>query len=114
MPTKFELYQKAINSIDDFFEYRYKSCSQLRIKAEVIEILEKLTHDIRSLQQIDRTKAIKYMIGQRVLIGDYTIGTIVKPEVNHSSFDIWVYNPKKGFASGYALTSIKPLPNGQL
>ena len=32
---KLEAYQRAINDIDDFFEYRYRSCSKEEIKKYV-------------------------------------------------------------------------------
>lgn len=56
-----------------------------------------------------------YMIGQRVILNGSEIGTVVAPEHNHAGEnDVWVFSPKKGFASYYASHNVKPLPNGQL
>lgn len=54
-----------------------------------------------------------FLIGQRVIIGD-EICTVVKPETCRTHFGVWVFVPSRGYASDYALTSVKPLPNGQL
>lgn len=54
-----------------------------------------------------------YLIGQRVIVGN-EIGTVVKSETGRTTFGAWVFLPSKGYASDYAFTSIKPLPNGQL
>lgn len=54
-----------------------------------------------------------YLIGQRVIVGN-EIGTVVKSETGRTTFGIWVYLPSRGYASDYALPSVKPLPNGQL
>jgi len=55
-----------------------------------------------------------YFIGQKVLLGHNEIGTVVKSETGFTHFGIWVYSPSRGYASDYALSSIRPLPNGQL
>jgi hypothetical protein len=55
-----------------------------------------------------------YLIGQRVILNNKEIGTVVKSETGKTNFGIWVFSPSKGYASDYATTSIKPLPNGQL
>ncbi len=58
---------------------------------------------------------MEYLIGQRVLLNDKEIGTVVAPERGQvARFGIWVFSPSKGYASDYALTSVKPLPGGQL
>jgi len=57
---------------------------------------------------------MKYMIGQRVILNDSEIGTVVVSETGRTSFGVWVFSPSKGYASDYAPTSVKPLPNGQL
>ena len=58
------------------------------------------------------------MIGQRVILtglgGVQEIGTVVPSDTGHTSFGVWVFSPTKKYASDYAETSIKPLPNGQL
>ena len=58
------------------------------------------------------------MIGQRVILtgqgGGDEIGTVVKSETGNTTFGVWVFSPSKNYASDYALTSVKPLPNGQL
>lgn len=60
---------------------------------------------------------MEYMIGQRVILiglgGVKEIGTVVRSETGLTR-GVWVYSPTKGYASDYALTSVKPLPNGQL
>lgn len=55
-----------------------------------------------------------YMIGQRVILNGNEIGTIVTSETGRTHFGVWVFSPSKGYASDYAPTSVKPLPNGQL
>jgi len=61
---------------------------------------------------------MKYMIGQRVILtgkgGVKEIGTVVPSESGHTSFGVWVFSPTLKYASDYAFSSIKPLPNGQL
>lgn len=60
----------------------------------------------------------KYMIGQRVILkgrdGVEEIGTVVKSESGFTSFGAWVFSPSLNHASEYTLSSIRPLPNGQL
>lgn len=56
----------------------------------------------------------EYLINQRVILNNKEIGTVVKSETDRTSFGVWVFSPSKGFASDYAFTSVKPLPNGQL
>lgn len=56
----------------------------------------------------------EYLIGQRVILNNKEIGTVIESETGRTSFGVWVFSPSKGFASDYALTSVKPLPNGQL
>lgn len=55
-----------------------------------------------------------FMIGQRVILNNKEIGTIVRSESGETRFGIWVYAPSKGYASDYSVDNIKPLPNGQL
>ena len=43
---KLEAYQKAINEIDDFFEYRYRSCSNEECKKFVSSCLMRLVSNI--------------------------------------------------------------------
>ena len=45
----FSLYQKAINEIDDFFEYRYTGYDRGRIKAQVMSIIDKLTEKLKKI-----------------------------------------------------------------
>ena len=61
-----------------------------------------------------RGMKMKYMIGQRVILNNDEIGTVVKSETGRTSFGVWVFSPSNGYASDYALTSVKPLPDGQL
>ena len=57
----------------------------------------------------------EYLIGQRVILNNCEIGTVVKPEDGRPPhFGVWVFSPSKGYASDYALHNVKPLPNGQL
>ena len=61
--------------------------------------------------------ANNFMVGQRVLLGQgcrQEIGKVVRPETRSISFGVWVYSPTKGYASDYALSSVRPLPDGQL
>lgn len=60
-----------------------------------------------------------YMVGQRVILrgtgGTKEIGTVVPPPENLTTFfGVWVMSPTKGYASDYALSSVSPLPNGQM
>ncbi len=58
---------------------------------------------------------MEYLIGQRVILNDKEIGTVVIPErLALTPFGVWVFSPSKGYASDYALTSVKPLPGGQV
>lgn len=59
--------------------------------------------------------AIKYFIGQRVIVND-EICTVVKPEKGkrEESGYIWVFVPSRKYASNYAEHNVKPLPNGEL
>lgn len=56
---------------------------------------------------------MEFFIGQRVLVGN-EIGTVVKSETGRTHFGVWVFLPSRGYASDYALTSVRPLPDGQL
>lgn len=58
-------------------------------------------------------KPEKYLIGQRVLLSDKEIGTVVKSETGFTK-GVWVFSPSRGYASDYSLTSVRPLPGGQL
>lgn len=58
-----------------------------------------------------------FLIGQRVIIANSAIGTVVKPEradLPNTDTQVWVFSPEKGYASRYAVYNIKPLPGGQL
>jgi len=55
----------------------------------------------------------EFLIGQRVILNNKEIGTIVKSETGNTT-GIWVFSPSKNYASDYALHNVKPLPNGQL
>ena len=56
---------------------------------------------------------MKYLIGQRVILNNAEIGTVVVSESGVTR-GIWIYSPSRGYASDYAFTSVRPLPNGQL
>ncbi len=47
LKIRFALYQRTINSIDDFFKYRYKNMDRHNIKKMVGEILEDLTNKLK-------------------------------------------------------------------
>ena len=56
------------------------------------------------------------MIGQRVILGQGAmkeIGSVVNSETGITR-GVWVYSPIKGYASDYAFTNIRPLPDRQL
>lgn len=55
-----------------------------------------------------------FMVGQRVILNNKEIGTVVRSETGVTHFGIWVYSPTKGFASDYSIDNVKPLPGGQL
>lgn len=60
---------------------------------------------------------MKFLIGQRVLLNDEEIGTIVSPErtdMPNTDKQIWVWSPTKKYASYYDSCNVKPLPNNQL
>jgi hypothetical protein len=71
-----------------------------------------------SLYKDDEEVCTDYRVGQRVLMavrgGGTEIATVVKSETGSYPFDVWVFSPTKGYASCYAFSSVKPLPNGQL
>lgn len=56
----------------------------------------------------------QYLIGQRVIVGNEICTVVAPPKGQREHFGKWVFVPSRGYASDYALTSIKPLPNGQL
>lgn len=66
----------------------------------------------------------KFLIGQRVLVGD-EIGTVQRGPTMMSSPPmhdattkregyVWVHLPSKGYASNFSVDNVKPLPGGQL
>lgn len=57
---------------------------------------------------------MEYLIGQKVLLNGREIGEVVKPETGRTTFGVWVFSPSRGYASDYALTSVRPLPDGHL
>lgn len=60
---------------------------------------------------------MNYLIGQRVLLNNKEIGTVVEPEnpnILNNNSQVWVMSPSKGYASCYASHNVKPLPNGQM
>lgn len=60
---------------------------------------------------------MSFMIGQRVILNEREIGTVVQPEnakLPNTDTQVWVFSPSRGYASRYAVHNIKPLPNGQL
>jgi len=63
-------------------------------------------------------ESVNYLIGQRVILsgqgGVKEIGKVVPSETGETSFGVWVFSPTKGYASDYSVTSVEPLPNGQL
>jgi len=52
---------------------------------------------------------MKYIIGQRVLLNNAEIGTVVYKKNHYSDKTTWVYSPLKGYESEYANHNIKPL-----
>lgn len=59
----------------------------------------------------------QFMVGQRVILNNAEIGTVVRPEdpkLPNTDRDVWVFAPSRGYASRYATHNVKPLPNGQL
>lgn len=59
---------------------------------------------------------MKFLIGQRILLNNDEIGTIVKPPKGRENKEgyAWVFAPSRGYESQYAEHNVKPLPNGQL
>jgi hypothetical protein len=56
-----------------------------------------------------------YLIGQRVIIKGEGIGYVERPDPKHPAhFGIWVFSHSRGHSCNFALSSIEPLPNGQL
>jgi len=60
-----------------------------------------------------KPKPVKYLLGQRVIVHNNAIGTVVKSETKVTT-GIWVYIQSRRSASNYSPDSVKPLPNGQL
>ena len=58
-------------------------------------------------------KPVRYLLGQRVIVHDKEIGTVVKPLTGVTN-GVLVYMPSLGHESNYNMDSVKPLPNGQL
>lgn len=71
-----------------------------------------------SMYKDDEDVCTDYRIGQRVLLavrgGRTEIAKVVPSETGSYPFDVWVYSPSKGYASCYAYSSVRPLPDGQL
>ena len=57
---------------------------------------------------------MEYLIGQKIILNGTEIGEVVESETGHTTFGVWVFSPSRGYASDYALTSVRPLPDGQL
>lgn len=60
---------------------------------------------------------MKYLIGQRVVLGGSEIGILVPSEnkdLPNTDKEMWVFSPSRGYASRYAVGNFQPLPNGQL
>lgn len=58
-----------------------------------------------------------FMVGQRVLLNNTEIGTVVAPErkdTPNTDKDVWVFSPTRKYASRYSVNNVKPLPGGQL
>ena len=47
---RFDIYIKAINRIDDFFEYRYASHTPEQTKNYIMEIIDNITEQLRSVK----------------------------------------------------------------
>ena len=59
----------------------------------------------------------RYLIGQRVILNGFEIGTVCAPETKalpNTDTEVWVHSPSRGHASRYAVHNIRPLPGGQL
>lgn len=54
------------------------------------------------------------LLGQRVIVGHEICTVVAPPKGEKATFGVWVFVPSLGYASDYALSSIEPLPNGQL
>ena len=58
---------------------------------------------------------MKFLIGQRVIVGGEICTVAAPPEGSWSQDNkVWVFRPSKGFASEFDIHNVKPLPNGQL
>tara|TARA_R110000851_G_scaffold102950_1_gene219716 strand:+ start:88 stop:750 length:663 start_codon:yes stop_codon:yes gene_type:complete len=92
------------------FQFDQLSNQNLRL----IENNEKLTATVRRANPVKEPVApVVYMIGQRVILNNFEIGTVSKSQHDYPE-GLWVYSPSKEFSSCYAHHNIKPLPNGQL
>ena len=85
-------------------------------KLQTIAALQEEVYILR--QQLAASKGepqANFFIGQRVLLNDSEIGTVVAaPKGASTRFGIWVRSSSKGYASDYALHNVKPLPGGQV
>lgn len=53
---------------------------------------------------------MNYLIGQRVIVNNSEIGTVVKDFGD----EVWIILSSKSYASGYDRCNVRPLPNGQM
>lgn len=51
LQKRFDIYVKAINNIDDFFEYRYKNLSNEQIKEIVMNFIDTITLKLSKLSR---------------------------------------------------------------
>jgi hypothetical protein len=56
--------------------------------------------------------AVKYLVGQRVIVNNDTIATVIDPP-DKWRHDVWVRLPD-GVTRYYSVDNVRPLPNGQL
>jgi len=78
------------------------------------EYAQQYMHDVLMLDKPEpKPEPVKYLLGQRVILHDKEIGTVVKPLTGVTN-GVLVYTPSLGHESNYSMDSVKPLPNGQL
>jgi hypothetical protein len=84
---------------------------------EKISLTEAKKVFVQMMEVEPEEKPKEFLIGQRVILQDREIGTIVEAEnknAPNNKNNLWVFSKIKNYASRYAIHNIKALPDGQL
>lgn len=108
-----------------FMEKHCRSTNNLHFRDVLFSLqkLQELNNKAQALAESQEESkpesltAFDFYIGQRVILNSSEIGTITTPENDEEPANanyIWVFSPKKKYASRYNVMNVQPLPNGQL